>query len=94
MTASEDRTARIWDARTGRERLVLTGHSEFVNDVAFSPDGLRIATASEDKTVRIWDVSTGRGIATLKGHERFVTNVSFNSSGTGPVQSKYEDRRH
>ena len=56
VTASEDRTARLWDAATGRELAVLRGHEDGVQSAAFSPDGARIVTASWDKTARIWDV--------------------------------------
>jgi WD40 repeat protein len=55
-TASEDKTARIWDAATGKEITVLRGHESYVLSAAFSPDGARIVTASGDKTARIWDV--------------------------------------
>jgi len=55
VTASEDNTARIWDAASGTEIAVLRGHDSAVNSAAFSPDGSRIVTASNDKTARIWD---------------------------------------
>jgi hypothetical protein len=53
---SDDKTARIWDAATGKEITVLRGHEGAVQSAAFSPDGARIVTASDDKTARIWDV--------------------------------------
>jgi WD40 repeat protein len=58
VTASEDRTARIWDAATGKEITVLRGHERerSVTSAAFSPDGARIVTASMDGTARIWHV--------------------------------------
>ena len=45
-TASEDKTARLWDAASGKQLAVLEGHTGQVLSVAFSPDGGRIATAS------------------------------------------------
>jgi WD40 repeat protein len=55
VTASGDKTARIWDAATAKEIAVLRGHESYVNSAAFSPDGARIITASGDRTARIWD---------------------------------------
>ena len=69
VTASVDKTARIWDAATGKEIAVLRGHDSVVNSAAFSPDGSRIVTASADKTARIWDAASAKEIAVLRGHE-------------------------
>ena len=55
VTASLDRTARIWDAATAKEIAVLRGHDYPVTSAAFSPDGSRIVTASVDEAVRFWD---------------------------------------
>ena len=46
VTASDDRTARLWDAASGAEIAVLSGHESYVSSAAFSPDGTRIVTAS------------------------------------------------
>jgi WD40 repeat protein len=64
-TASDDATARLWDATTGTARLTLQGHTGWVWGVAFSPDGAQLATASADGTVRLWDTAAGRCLATL-----------------------------
>src|SRR5262249_19871341 len=49
-TASDDGTARMWNAHTGQPITTLTGS---VNDVAFSPDGTTVATISNDNTARL-----------------------------------------
>jgi WD40 repeat protein len=59
VTASTDKTARVWDAKSGRELATLTGHQGLVHTAAFSPDGKRVVTASSDKTARVWDVGSG-----------------------------------
>ena len=69
VTASEDQTARIWDAATAKLLAVLSGHDDAVARAAFSPDGRRIVTASRDQTARIWDAATARQLAVLSGHE-------------------------
>ena len=48
VTASWDKTAKVWDATTGAMILTLQGHNSRVNSASFSPDGLRIITASDD----------------------------------------------
>jgi WD40 repeat protein len=42
--------------------LVLNGHTGWVLDVAFAPDGNWIVSASEDATVRIWDTRPVREV--------------------------------
>ena len=58
VTASEDKTARLWDAATGKQiGEPLRGHEGAVMSAAFSPDGKRIVTASADNTARLWDAA-------------------------------------
>jgi hypothetical protein len=56
VTASRDKTARLWNAETGKSIGELQGHTDGVFSAAFSPDGNRIVTASWDKTARLWEV--------------------------------------
>jgi len=63
------------------ELVVQTGHSREVRQVAFSPDGNRLASSSVDLTVKLWDVSTGRELRTFKGHTHDVASVAFNADG-------------
>ena len=81
MTASGDKTARIWDAETYQQIAVLKGHEDAVSSAEFSPDGKRIVTASGDKTARIWDAETYQQIAVLKGHEDAVSSAAFSPDG-------------
>ena len=68
-SASNDRTVRLWDAKTGEEKQTLEGHSDWVQAVAFSPDGAILASASRDRTVRLWDAKTGEEKQTLKTNQ-------------------------
>ncbi|ETL96042.1 hypothetical protein F442_06673 [Phytophthora nicotianae P10297] len=53
-TGSEDRTAYIYDIRTGRRLVKLKGHTDVVTSVAFSPLYPQLATASYDGAVRFY----------------------------------------
>ena len=77
-TASDDKTARLWDASSGQSRATLT-HQSSVIAVTFSPDGKTVATASRDKTARLWDAASGQPRATLT-YQGTVAAVTFSPS--------------
>jgi dipeptidyl aminopeptidase/acylaminoacyl peptidase len=81
VTASLDRTARIWDATTGAELVTLSGHSGAVYDAQFSPDGQAVVTASADRTARVWDVTMRTQPRVLAGHEGAVAAAAFDATG-------------
>ncbi|GLS24273.1 hypothetical protein GCM10007874_72950 [Labrys miyagiensis] len=80
-TASEDGTARIWDAVSGAELHVLSGHLSTVRSVEFSPDGKTLLTASDDRTARIWDATTGMELKRLIGHAAGIWRAHFSPDG-------------
>jgi WD40 repeat protein len=82
LTASADKTARLWDATTGMQIGEPMRHEDEVVDAAFSPDGARIATASRDRTARLWDATTLKPVGQPMRHDHPVAQVAFNSTGT------------
>jgi WD40 repeat protein len=58
--------------------------------VAFSPDGLRLATAGLDRKARVWDARTGEKLLECKGHTDFVTSVAFSPDGLCLATGSYD----
>ena len=81
VTASYDKTVKVWDAESGKELLILRGHSAEIYGVAFSPDGKRIVTASGDQTTRVWDAESGKELLILRGHSAEIYGVAFSPDG-------------
>ncbi|PNH11155.1 Vegetative incompatibility protein HET-E-1 [Tetrabaena socialis] len=80
-SGSNDKTLRLWDTATGQCRATLEGHTDWVNSVAFSPDGRQLASGSDDKTLRLWDAATRQCTSTMGGHTDVVTSVAFSPDG-------------
>jgi WD40 repeat protein len=72
VTAGEDKTARVWEAATGKMVAELRGHKQRVNCAAFSPDGTRVVTASDDGRARLWQADAGELVAELKAHAKIL----------------------
>lgn len=62
--------------------FTLQGHEEGVSSIAWSQDGLYVASGSTDKTVKLWDTSTGQCISSIDGYEEGVTSIAWSPDGT------------
>jgi WD40 repeat protein len=84
ITGSWDRSAKIWDAVSGKVLVKLDGiHTGFVNSVSFSPDGKRVLTASDDGTARLFNAADGTPLEpVLKHHDGRVLDAGFSPDGT------------
>jgi WD40 repeat protein len=73
---SEDKTIKLWDVVTRKERATLRG-----SNATFSSDGKTLAW-TEGRTIKLWDVTTGKERVTLRGHRENVCSVAFSPDGT------------
>ena len=72
----------LYNAHTGAEVTLFTGHTEFVTSITFSPDGDMLAGGGwNDNTIHLWDVHSGKGTHTLEGHTDRVAAVAFSPDG-------------
>jgi WD40 repeat protein/tRNA A-37 threonylcarbamoyl transferase component Bud32 len=84
VTASKDKTARLWDASSGTELAVLQGHEEEVLRAVFSADGNYIATQSNDRTARLWDGISGKFLRTLASETEWHLRGQYGSLQFSP----------
>ena len=61
-SGSNDKTVKVWNAKTGDLVQTLEGHSHYVNSVCFNHDGSQIASGSYDETVKVWNAKTKLGL--------------------------------
>jgi WD40 repeat protein len=88
-STGEDRTIRVWRAQGRQEVAVLHGHTGSVIQVAFTPDGRRLASRSchegsvyaWDDTVRVWDVDPQTPLPVLRGHTGTIYPMVYSPDG-------------
>jgi WD40 repeat protein len=81
LAVSSHAVVRLYEADGSRLLQSLSGHRGQVADIAFSPDGQRLATAGADSTVRLWDVGEGFEAGVWRGHTNRVESVAFHPAG-------------
>jgi WD40 repeat protein len=98
LSASDDGTTRIWDAASGRSRLVIHAYEsappkqfEGVHAV-FTPDGKRVVTSAHwNDSAHVWDARTGRRIATLAGHAGGLYGIGVSPDGRFVVTTSFDN---
>jgi WD40 repeat protein len=70
--------------------LELTGHTDIVDGVAWSPDGTRLVTGSFDGTARVWDTRSGACVLILSGHTSAARRVAWSPDGKRLATGSYD----
>ena len=87
VSASRDRTLRLWDLESGQTLRTLEGHTNWVSAVAVTPNGRRAVSASGDRTLRLWDLESGETLRTFEGHTDSVEDVAVAPDGRRAVST-------
>jgi eukaryotic-like serine/threonine-protein kinase len=82
VSCGDDRTARVWDARTGVLNRVLKDDAGAFLSVAFSPDGKQILTGHSDGAVRLWDARTDAVPRRFQAGRGPIAEIAFSPDGT------------
>ena len=78
-SAGESNIIKLWNLRNNTART-LSGHTDIVNSIAFSPNGRLLASVSNDRTIKLWNVQTQQNIATRNITDR-CQSITFSSGG-------------
>lgn len=81
VAGGANKSAIVWNAPSGRKRLVLTPTEGEVTSVAVSPDGKRIVTGDTKGVAIVWDSGTGKRLLTLRGHNDSIRTVACSPDG-------------
>jgi len=93
-SAVNDGTVRLWDVRTGRERVALGGQLNSFHCVAWTLDGSRLAASGGDGSITLWSAATYAGyleVAKLKGHHSAVQAIRFLPDGNTLVSASRDE---
>ena len=89
VTASEDHTARVWRAATGKSVAVLP-HDAAVTMAMFSPAGQWIVTGTEDKVVRVWDAVSRTKVSEIDVRPKELASFALSPDGNFLVAASEE----
>jgi WD40 repeat protein len=87
VSASDDRTLKVWDLDSRHVHATLEGHADQINGCAVTADGRYLVSASNDETLKIWDLNSAHTLATLDGHTHGVNACAVTADGRRVVSA-------
>ena len=89
-TGSRDKKIRIFEVRSGRCVVTLSGHDNWITDLMFHPNGKYLISTADDKSIRVWDLKMGMCYRKIyNAHEHFITcfDMKGKLAATGSVDT-------
>lgn len=92
ISASWDKTLRLWDLNEGVTLQRFVGHSADVLSVSFSPDNRQIVSAGRDRTIKVWNTigDCKFTFESNKGHSDWISAVRFSPSGPTIISAGWD----
>ncbi len=87
-----DNGIHIFDVASGREKLLIQQHADWVTGLCFSPEGKHLASASRDRSARVYELSKGNLETTYMEHEGAVSAIAYDFKGKN-VYSAGKDKK-
>ncbi len=81
FASAMDKDVLLYSLDTGEVLRTLSGHTDRILSIAFSPEGKYLASAGKDNTVVLWEIRTGKMVFRLTRHSQTVNHLSFSPDG-------------
>ncbi|KAA1085273.1 hypothetical protein PGT21_001472 [Puccinia graminis f. sp. tritici] len=90
LTGGQDRTIRLWNAKTGNFIKDYSGHGYEILGIAVSPNNSFLGSVGGDRSVFYWDVSTGTILRRFSGHTGVINACAFNFDGNLLISGSFD----
>jgi dipeptidyl aminopeptidase/acylaminoacyl peptidase len=90
-TAGDDHHVRVWSLTDGKLVHKLSGHTDWVRAIDYSPDGRLLASAGNDRRILLWEAATGTQLEVLATHQAAISSIRFSHDGTRLASVGFEE---
>ena len=91
LATAANKTIRLWDIESGKQKKAFKGHTQLIIDLSFSPDGKMLASIDFYGVIRLWDIESGKRLGTIRTRTGGLSNIEF-SSDSKTLLSVFGDR--